>query len=89
MDSIDSIGFVEASVRPSALFAEMPRRVMVSVSPACPPEAADRASSTLYGHDVGHDERRHGQNGYRWRLRARLFGGIADGRAVQLDSLIP
>jgi hypothetical protein len=24
-----------------------------------------------------------------WRLHARLFGGGADGRAVELDSLIP
>ena len=32
--------------------------------------------------------RRSGTNSHHWRLRARLLGGSADGRSVQLDSLM-
>lgn len=52
-------------------------------SPFSPSEAIDQAASTLYGQEVSHWG---GAN--RWRLRARLLGGGADGRSVELDSLM-
>lgn len=54
-------------------------------SPVSPSEAIVRAGATLYGDAVS---RRNGTNGHRWRLRARLLGGGADGRSVQVDSLM-
>jgi hypothetical protein len=51
--------------------------------PGSPSEAIAAANPTLYGQPVRNS------NGHRrWRLRARLLGGNADGRRVELDSLI-
>jgi hypothetical protein len=45
-----------------------------------------RAADSLYGSAVRNNN---GANGHRrWRLRARLLGGAADGRSIELDSLI-
>lgn len=42
----------------------------------------------MYGQDVKRETGNWPTSG-KWRHRARLLGGTADGRAVQLDSLIP
>ena len=53
--------------------------------PSSPSEAAARSTGSGYGQPV----RQNGSNGHRrWRLRARLLGGGADGRSVEVDSLM-
>jgi hypothetical protein len=55
--------------------------------PRSPSEAIARSGSTLYRDDVSPGTTQAGDD-RRWGLRARLLGGVADGRAIQLDSLI-
>lgn len=57
--------------------------------PVSPSQAVAQTADGVYRRDVDSDARVNGQNGQRWRLRARLLGGRVDGRAVHLDSLIP
>lgn len=56
--------------------------------PASPSEAIAQNPVTRYGRDVSRPSTT-GSAARRWLLRAHLFGGGADGRAVHLDSLIP
>ena len=59
-----------------------PGRATMASSPS---EAISRASGSGYGHEV----RNNGVTTQRrWRLRARLLGGGADGRSVEVDSLM-
>lgn len=60
---------------------------------AAPGDASHRSStdgiSLAEGSGYGQPVRRSGSNGHRrWRLRARLLGGGADGRSVEVDSLM-
>jgi hypothetical protein len=61
---------------------ETPVRARSARSPA---EAIARSVGSGYGQPV----HRSGSNDHRrWRLRARLLGGGADGRSVEVDSLM-
>jgi hypothetical protein len=67
---------------------------MVSRSPRELPhlksvETATPGAGTRYGGAVEPAFGSNGRNRQHWSLRARLFGGSADGRTVGLDSLIP
>lgn len=62
---------------------------MVTPARVTPPNSPSEAISLAGGSRYGSAVRRNALNTHRrWRLRARLLGGGADGRFVEVDSLM-